>query len=160
MAKENENPAFDLPWVKETGLRELHPLDGALLLMHFAFRGLIVNADIFLQEHGLSRVHHRVLYVIARTDGVSVGALQGILGVSKQALHKPLKQLQEDGYVVAERHPEEHRMKILRLTAKGSRMERAASDFERKAIERALGTVNKEQQRVWTTVMAALARLA
>jgi len=85
------NPAFELPAVEKAGIRELHPLDGALLLMHFAFRGLVSQADRHLEKHGLSRVHHRILYVIARADGISVGGLLEVLGVSKQALHRPMK---------------------------------------------------------------------
>jgi DNA-binding MarR family transcriptional regulator len=63
----------------------------------------------------LSRVHHRILYVLARADGISVGGLLGTLGVTKQALHRPMKYLQENGYVVAERGAIEHRIKLLRL---------------------------------------------
>ncbi|MEB3733180.1 hypothetical protein ULF88_01365 [Halopseudomonas pachastrellae] len=43
----------------------LHELDKALELLHFGFRGLTVEADRYLAQLGLSRVHHRVLYVIA-----------------------------------------------------------------------------------------------
>ncbi|WP_394839505.1 MarR family transcriptional regulator [Pendulispora rubella] len=158
--KVGENPAFELPPVKSSGMRELHSLDGALLLMHFGFRGLVAEADLFLQHHGLSRVHHRVLYAIARSESLSVGALLELLGVSKQALHKPLKQLQDEGYVVAQRDPAQHRSKILRLTAKGARIENAASKRERKAIGEALKVVKPSHRRAWFEIMAVLARRA
>ncbi|OGB21744.1 MAG: transcriptional regulator [Burkholderiales bacterium RIFCSPLOWO2_02_FULL_57_36] len=160
MTKIKKSPAFDLSPVKKSGMRELHPLDGALLLMHFAFRGLVVKADLFLESQGLSRVHHRILYAIVRTEGLSIGGLQDLLGVSKQALHKPLKHLQEEGYVIAERDVVQHRTKLLHLTPKGVRLEQAASDHERKAIQDALGTVSPSQQRVWMEIMTALARNA
>jgi len=160
MRKSEKSPAFELPQVKTSGMRELHPLDGALLLMHFAFRGLVAKADIFLQGHGLSRVHHRILYAIARTEHLSIGGLQDLLGVSKQALHKPLKHLQDEGYVVAHRDAAQHRTKILQLTPKGIRTENAASEHERSAIAEALGTVSSAQQRAWTEIMTALARRA
>lgn len=151
---------FDLPRIKTAGIQEIHPLDGALLLMHFAFRGLVLKADVFLKRHDLSRLHHRILYVLARVEGVSVGGLQDILGVTKQALHRPLKHLQDQGYVVAERHAEQHRVKVLRLTQAGMKLERKASDYERNAIEKALGGVTPEQQQAWYEVMTALARQA
>jgi DNA-binding MarR family transcriptional regulator len=154
------NPAFELPAVEKAGLRELHPLDGALLLMHFAFRGLVSQADRYLEKHGLSRVHHRILYVIARADGISVGGLLEVLGVSKQALHRPMKYLQDNGYVVAERDAVEHRVKLLRLTPKGVRIERTASDHERAAMEGALGGMSSSEQKAWREVMTALAKLA
>ncbi len=139
-------------------MRELHPLDGALLLMHFAFRGLVVRADEYLAKHGLSRVHHRILYVLARADGISVGGLLETLGISKQALHRPMKYLQENGYVVAERDKVEHRVKLLRLTPKGTRMERTASDHERAAIQAALGKKSASEQKAWGEVMITLAK--
>lgn len=151
---------FELPAVEKAGMRELHPLDGALLLMHFAFRGLVVKADQHLEKHGLSRVHHRILYVLARTDGISVGGLLETLGVTKQALHRPMKYLQENDYVTAERDAVEHRVKLLRLTPKGIRMERAASDYERAAMQAALGRLAPTDQKAWREVMIALARQA
>lgn len=155
-----EKSALNLPLVEKAGIRELHPLDGALLLMHFAFRGLVVQADQYLEKHGLSRVHHRILYVIARTDGISVGGLLDVLGVSKQALHRPMKHLQEHGYVTAERNESERRVKLLRLTAKGVRTERTASDHERAAMESALSGMAPPAQQAWRDVMTALAAKA
>ncbi len=154
------NPVFELPAVEKAGMRELHPLDGALLLMHFAFRGLVVRADEYLAKHDLSRVHHRILYVLARADGISVGGLLETLGVSKQALHRPMKYLQENGYVVAERDAVEHRVKLLRLTPKGVRMERTASDHERAAMQAALGKMSSSEQQAWRDVMIVLAKQA
>ena len=151
---------FDLPAVEKARIREIHPLDGALLLMHFAFRGLVTQADRYLQKHGLSRVHHRILYVLARTDGISVGELFQTLGITKQALHRPLKFLQDRGHVVAVRDPNHHRVKLLRLTPSGGRVERIASDHERAAMETALGTTSVAHQKAWRSIMIALARQA
>ena len=154
------NPAFDLPRVADAGMRELHPEDGALLLMHFAFRGLVVKADAFLAEQGLSRVHHRLLYAVARAAGISIGQLIEMLGVSKQALHRPLKFLQDEGYVVAERDPQQHRSKQLRLTVRGARIEKQASAHEREAMETALRGVSAGEQDAWRKIMIVLARMA
>lgn len=154
------NPAFELGAVERSGMREIHPLDGALLLMHFAFRGLIRDADRLLARYGLSRVHHRILYVVARSEGISIGGLLDVLGVSKQALHGPMKLLVDNGYVTAERDKIEHRKRVLRLSAKGIRLERAASDCERKAIGEALGNGSVADQLAWREVMIALAKRA
>lgn len=153
------NDAFaELQISREAGLRELHPLDGALLLMHFAYRGLVVDADRYLSSLGLSRLHHRILYVIARTESLSIGSLLDVLGITKQALHGPIKVLREGGYVTADRDKINYRVKILRLTAKGSRVERVASGRERRAIEAALAAVPEQQQQSWYDVMLALGK--
>ncbi|MDH6590384.1 DNA-binding MarR family transcriptional regulator [Variovorax sp. TBS-050B] len=151
---------FDLLQVAQAGLKAVRPDDGALLLMHFAFRGLVAQADVFLARHGLSRVHHRMLYAIARADGMPVGQLVALLGVSKQALHRPLKHLQEEGLVLAERSPHEHRTKLLRLTREGARIERAASAHEAAVMDRALRSVGERERDAWRRVMLELARNA
>ena len=92
--------------------------------------------------------------------GALVGGLLETLGITKQALHRPMKYLQESGYVVSERDAVEHRVKLLRLTPKGSRMERTASDYERAAMQAALGTMSPSDQKAWREVMIALARQA
>jgi DNA-binding MarR family transcriptional regulator len=140
-----------------TTLKELHPLDEPLLLMNYALRGLVVEADKFLASHGLSRVHHRILYVLARTDDMSVGDLLNMLGISKQALHQPMKFLQENGYIVAVRSKSEHRVKLLSLTPKGRRMELSATDFERSAMQAAFALVSKEGRNAWLKIMVSLA---
>jgi DNA-binding MarR family transcriptional regulator len=158
MAAPRPENIFDLLQVAQAGLKEARADDGALLLMHFAFRGLVAKADVFLAGHGLSRVHHRMLYAIARTDGIAVGQLIAMLGVSKQAMHRPLKHLQEQGLVLAERSPHEHRSKLLRLTREGARIERQASAHEAAAMERALKSVGESERQAWRTVMLELAR--
>lgn len=155
-----DQPAFDLPRAANAGMRPLQPLDGALLLMHFAFRGLVVKADAFLAQQGLSRVHHRLLYAVARAEGISVGQLVELLGVSKQALHRPLKYLQDEGYVLAQRDPVQHRTKRLSLTERGRQVEATASRHEREAMEAAMRTVPASGQAAWHEVMTTLARLA
>jgi DNA-binding MarR family transcriptional regulator len=138
-------------------LRKLHPLDEALELMHFGFRGLTVEADRYLDRHGLTRVHHRILYILARRDDVAVGDLLAILGVSKQALHRPLKQLIERELVAVTRDPARHRFKLLSLTAAGRRLEQTATDHERRAMRKALDAVPPAQQQAWLRIMAVLA---
>lgn len=47
-------------------LKSLDSLGHSLEPLHFGFRDLTVAVDRFLEARGLSRVHHRILYVIAR----------------------------------------------------------------------------------------------
>jgi DNA-binding MarR family transcriptional regulator len=140
-----------------TTLKELHPLDEPLLLMNYALRGLVVEADKFLAAHGLSRVHHRILYVLARSDDMSVGGLLVMLGISKQALHRPMKFLLENGYIKNERLESEHRIRTLTLTPKGRAMEKSATDFERTAMQSAFDLISTKGRAAWLDVMLSLA---
>ncbi|HEX7883429.1 MAG TPA: MarR family winged helix-turn-helix transcriptional regulator [Afipia sp.] len=141
----------------EAGLAKIHDLDPALELMFFGWRGMTEKADAYLATMGLSRVHHRIMFVIARKPDVTVGSLQDILGISKQALHRPLKHLLEQVLVVSERDAEQHRYKILRLTGEGKRIEHRASELERRVMEKAFAKVGASGASAWMRVMASIA---
>ena len=74
-------------------------LDEAWELMHFALRAVIAQPDKMLEKRGLSRVHHRILFFVARQPELAVNQLLQVLGVSKQALNQPLRQLYVQGLV-------------------------------------------------------------
>lgn len=138
-------------------MTSLDPLDHSLELLHFGFRGLTVDADRFLETQGLSRVHHRILYVIARADEINVGDLATTLGVSKQAAHRPLTHLFERGLVSCTRQPERHRFKLLALTEEGQALERTATELERQALREAFAGTDGAGQDAWMQVMRSLA---
>ncbi len=138
-------------------MNPLDPLDASLELLHFGFRGLTADADRYLHTLGLSRVHHRILYIIARAERITVGDLAVTLGVSNQALHRPMTHLFERELVSQTRDPLQHRFKILALTETGQAVEQCASDHERQAIREALATTDEAGQEAWHRVMQALA---
>jgi len=135
----------------------LDSLDAALEALHFGFRGLTVEADRYLATLGLSRVHHRILYVIARVEGITVGQLSATLGVSKQALHRPLTRLTEHRYVSMTRDAHNHRFKVLALTSDGQQVERTASQHERDAVAEAFARVSAQGRDDWYRIMGVLA---
>ena len=94
-------------------LAKLHDLDAALELMYYGWRGMTLEADDYLAKQGLSRSHHRILYVVARRPDIAIGSLIEILGISKQALNRPLNLLLERKLLTSQRSPEQHRSKLL-----------------------------------------------
>jgi len=138
-------------------LGKIHPEDDALELMYFGSRGMTRRADEYLAALGLSRVHHRILYTIARGGGMTVSDLLAVLSVSKQALHRPMKQLVEQNYVAITRDPARHRFKILHLTARGKKVEEKASECERQVMKRAFAKVGESGKKAWKAVMAEAA---
>lgn len=139
-------------------LKQLDPLDDALALMYFGWRGMTRAADDYLVTVGLSRVHHRILYTVLRGDNVTMSDLQAILQISKQALHRPMKQLLDEGYVSVKRDPTRHRFKLLELTPAGRAIERVASGLERKIMARAFKKAGAGSQETWSAVMVATAQ--
>jgi DNA-binding MarR family transcriptional regulator len=138
-------------------LDKLHDLDAALELMYYGWRGMTLEADDYLAKQGLSRPHHRILYVVARRPDIAIGALIDVLGISKQALNRPLNLLLERKLLTSRRAPEQHRSKLLRLTEVGRRVEQKASDHERKVMRDAFDRVGAPGAEAWMAVMKAIA---
>ncbi len=144
--------------VNNIDLKKLDPVDDALALMYYGWRGMTREADAYLATLGLSRVHHRMLYAIARAEAPTVTGLLAILGVSKQALHRPMRQLLDGGYVETARDPARHRFKILALTPAGREVEARASEHERRVMREAFDQVGRVGRDAWAEVMASIAR--
>ena len=138
-------------------LTKLDDLDAALELMYYGWRGMTLTADQYLATLGLSRPHHRILYVVARQPDVSIGALIEILGISKQAVNRPLGLLLERKLLISQRSVEQHRSKLLRLTPEGQRIEQRASGYERKVLRAAFDRVGQPGAAAWMAVMGAIA---
>jgi len=138
-------------------LTKLHDLDAALELMYYGWRGMTLMADQYLATIGLSRPHHRILYVVARQPDISIGELIEVLGISKQALNRPLGLLLERDLLTSRRSAEQHRSKLLRLTDAGKRIEQRASDYERKVLRAAFDRVGPSGAAAWTAVMGVIA---
>ena len=138
-------------------LTKLHDLDAALELMYYGWRGMTLMADQYLATLGLSRPHHRILYVVARQPDISIGELIEVLGISKQALNRPLSLLLQRDLLTSRRSVEQHRSKLLRLTETGKRVEQRASDHERKVLREAFDRVGLSGAAAWTAVMGVIA---
>jgi DNA-binding MarR family transcriptional regulator len=132
-------------------------LNEALEALHFAFRAVVAKPDAVLAEHGLSRVHHRILYFVGRNPGLSVNELLAILNVSKQSLNAPLRQLIDQELVAWAPDPADRRIKRLRLAKKGAKLEEILSGDQRLRFERAFRKVGKESEAAWRKVMRLLA---
>jgi DNA-binding transcriptional ArsR family regulator len=88
---------------------------------------MTLAADQYLATLGLSRPHHRILYVVARHPDISIGALIEVLGISKQAVNRPLGLLLQRKLLTSKRSPEQHRSKLLRLVGQRGVSRRAQS---------------------------------
>jgi DNA-binding MarR family transcriptional regulator len=144
------------PSVERLVLNRLHALDEAIELLYYGQIGITRDADRYLSQFGFSQAHHRVMFVLARHEGLSVGHLIRVLGISKQAAQRPLKQLLDAGLISATRDPAQHRTKILRLTDTGRGIEHQASSRKRSVIKSAIGD-DVAAQGLWMKVMRAIA---
>lgn len=138
-------------------LKRQDELRGAIELLYFAYRGFTDGPDRILERRGLGRVHHRILYFIGRRPDVSVRGLLDLLAVSKQALNAPLRQLMEMNLVSALADPDDRRVKNLRLTPEGRRLEAELAGSQMRLLQAAFERAGPEQEAGWRAVMAELA---
>jgi DNA-binding MarR family transcriptional regulator len=134
--------------------------DEPLALLHFGFRAVVKKPDEALQRRGLGRVHHRILFFIARSPGIGTSELLSTLDVSKQALHGPLRRLQSDRLVQSRRDPHNRRQRRLTLTTRGRALERRLSGYQRALFAAAFRRVGPAAGAGFFAVMRALAREA
>ena len=137
-------------------LRDKARLDEAMKLLFFGFRSVTSDPDRILAKRGLGRVHHRVLFFVARTPHITIGELLEVLAVSKQALHRPLTELIRRKLLVAEPCETNRRTKELRLTKRGEAFEDRLSATQRARFERAFEAAGPEGERGFCGVMRAL----
>lgn len=124
------------------------------------YRAFTAKPDEMLARRGLSRVHHRILFFIAAYPELSVKQLLGYLGVSKQALNTPLRQLIEMHLVESQPAEDDKRKRLLRFTSEGAKLEQALRREQIRLIERVFDEVGEDAVRGWLKVNQALAATA
>jgi DNA-binding MarR family transcriptional regulator len=133
---------------------ELHE---AIELLYFGYRSFTERPDRILERRGLGRVHHRILYFIGRRPDISVSGLLEVLAVSKQALNAPLRQLLELHLVAAVAGDEDRRVRRLRLTSEGQRLEAELSGAQMRRLTAAFERAGAGGEDGWRRVMSELA---
>ena len=131
--------------------------DAAMMLLHFAYRRVIERPDEILAQHGLGRVHHRILFCVGRHPGIRIGQLLKTLDVTKQALNPPLRQLMQQRLIAAAVDPGNRRTKMLRLSERGVALEERLSGDQRERFLRAFREAGPDAEDTWRRVMRHLA---
>ena len=139
------------------------PTDAAALteawrVMHFALRAVIAEPDRILATRGLTRMHHRILFFVAHSPGMSVGELQTTLDVTKQALNAPLRQLQEQGLIELAKADHDARVRQIRLTADGAALEAKLTGEQYRLFADAFTQAGPQAHAGWRAVMRELAK--
>jgi DNA-binding MarR family transcriptional regulator len=131
-------------------------LNLALESMHFGFRAMTFKPDQLLAELGLARIHHRLLYFLARHPDCSINELLQIMRISKQYLHKPLKKMISQGYVCQQVDTGDRRIKRIQLSGKGKQLEYELSEAQRQRFAEIFKQTGPTAEKHWRQVMALL----
>ena len=124
------------PIGKALFLRE-EELRRGIELMFFAYRDFTGEPDSILESQNMGRAHHRAIYFIGRSPGISVSELLVILNITKQSLSRVLSALMENEFVVQETGTTDRRQRLLYLTEKGIALENQLTSVQGKRFARA-----------------------
>lgn len=138
-----------------TATREAR-LRAAIEDFFYGFRAFTALPDRVLAERGLGRTHHRILYFARSHPGIAMGELLTVLGISKQAAHQPVKELQRQGLVESVRDEQDGRVRRLRATAAGRELEAALSAAQMALLDEAFIAAGPDAERHWRQVMTLL----
>ncbi|AWY40516.1 MarR family transcriptional regulator [Pseudomonas putida] len=128
----------------------------AMEAFFFGYQAFTAKADEMLERRGLSRVHQRIVFFVARYPNLSVKELLELLGVTKQALNMPLRQLLEMHLVNSVACETDKRKRLLELTEEGARFEQALRREQVKLLERVFSEAGEAAVNGWLAVNLAL----
>ena len=126
-------------------------------LLFFSYRSFTRGPDLILEKRGLNRMHHRILYFVGRDPGLSVNDLLSVLDISKQALHSPLRQLVGMKLVSSGKSAHDGRVKELRLTASGKKLEARLTGTQLLQLAEVFEQAGPESEKAWRKTMQFLA---
>src|SRR5699024_8481330 len=127
-------------------------LNETLMLFYFAYRTFTKEPDRILEQHGIQRLHHRILFFLARKHKISVHKLLSTIVVTKQVLKAPKRQLIEMGYITSEPATHDRRVRELCLTEKGKNLEKQLSNVQRGKMNEIFETLGNEREESWKKV--------
>ncbi len=130
----------------------------AMEAFFFGYQAFTAKADEMLERRGLSRVHQRIVFFIARYPNLSVKELLALLGVTKQALNIPLRQLVEMHLVNSVASETDKRKRLLELTDDGALFEQSLRREQVKLLERVFAEAGETAVNGWLAVNLALGK--
>jgi DNA-binding MarR family transcriptional regulator len=148
----DQNSSLDTPPAdaREAALRL------AIEQFYFGYRAFTAPPDRILDQRGLGRVHHRILYFVGRHPQIAVNALLALLSVSKQALNAPLRQLIEMQLVAIGTAEHDRRVRQLTLTPAGAQLEALLTGTQMTQMEAAFSASGSAAEAGWLEVMHLL----
>lgn len=106
-------------------------------MLYFSYKGFTADPDKLLEQYGLGRAHHRVLYFIHQRPNLKITELLAILGITKQSLNRVLRRLIDDNYVEVHIGIIDRRERRLTLAPKGVELEAQLAKIQHERLKSA-----------------------
>lgn len=127
--------------------------------LYFGYRAFTSLPDRILADRGLGRAHHRILYFVQRRPKISMSDLLGLLKVTKQAIHRPVRELESLGLLTLAPDDEDRRVRRLTVTPEGAQLEAELTGAQTQLLEAVFADFDPATQAHWRAIMASLAAM-
>lgn len=135
---------------------EIEDLREAIELLFFAYRDFTAEPDAILSQYNFGRAHHRVIYFVGRSPGMTVSQLLDILQITKQSLARVLRQLVDEGFIEQRLDENDGRRRLLYLLDKGRAIEAQLTVRQAKRIAAAYKSLDAEAAQGFKDVLRGI----
>ncbi|GAA4660491.1 MarR family winged helix-turn-helix transcriptional regulator [Gordonia humi] len=129
----------------------------AVEALYFGYRAFTALPDAILAEYDLGRAHHRVLYFVQRERGISIGELTAVLAVTKQAVNRPIRDLEALGMLTIEADETDRRVRRLATTPRGAELEARLTGVQAELLADVFDGAGERAEAGWRAVIGRLA---
>ncbi|WP_053796886.1 MarR family transcriptional regulator [Apilactobacillus kunkeei] len=109
---------------------------------------------IDLKKYNLNKTQHRIIYLVSELNIASIGKIQKLLNISRQAFNVNLRELVERQLINEVTSKKDKRIKTLELTEKGIELNNKVNEEQKKEIEALFDRVNND----WEKAMIELSK--
>ena len=120
--------------------------ESAGYLVNHAARQFAVLLAERLKPLGLAPAQNAVLLVLWQEDGLSQRELVDALNIRQATAAKTLERMERDGLIAREPHPNDARIKLIRLTDKARALEDEVTGIARSVNKAALATLSDPER--------------
>ena len=132
------------------------PMYELIELFFFAYRDFVGDADRLLEAYGFGRAHHRILYFVSRTPGLTIAELLEILRITKQSLNRVLRELVDKNFIEARAGALDRRRRQLYATPEGERLALRLAQVQTRRFASALDKLGDSGLQLATTFLSAM----
>ena len=98
-----------------------------------------------------------MLYFVQREPGISIGELTTVLAVSKQAINRPIRELESLGLLAVATDERDRRVRRLTTTTAGAELEARLTGVQAELLAEAFDAAGASAEAGWREVIARLA---
>tara|TARA_B100000787_G_scaffold169650_1_gene161515 strand:+ start:49 stop:486 length:438 start_codon:yes stop_codon:yes gene_type:complete len=129
----------ELLYLQDAQLKEL------IEKLFISYRESFADAKETLDRHSIGIAHHKVTHLLSMYEGITISALLKKLKITKQSLHRVLKDLVELDAILFKKNQKDSRVKHIILSDKGKKLSEEIFLVQKKRIYKALLNSSAEE---------------